>query len=261
MLDFDNIQDWGPRLTEELRRFLPESFHQQLADARPENVGSAYDFLYDLPSLPTIIDQALGWLAALEIAGYHGARLTDDELAAVQTAGLLPLNAKLRRERLVRVLSGHHRWDEVEAQLDEAIRRHSNREGQVHLMLSRHEVVDGDYRRNLSRGSEFDQNVADDLLGEEGIYLLSHYGEYRVLRFCMPGPQALNAANWLGGVEDARRRERIPSLVRQVLESWCVQQVRPNSPVQGRHCSMMFTETVSPDWIVGFSSFPSTLPR
>ena len=136
MFDFDNIQDWEPQLTEALRDFLPESFHQQLWNAKPENVGSAYDFLYDLSGLTMIIDRTLTWLATTEIAGYHGARLTDDELASVQTGGLLPLNANLRRERLVRVPSGHHNWTEVEAQLDYAIRRHSNREGQVRLMLS-----------------------------------------------------------------------------------------------------------------------------
>jgi len=261
MLDFDAIQDWDLQLTEALRGFLPDSFHQQLSDANPENVGSAYDFLYDLSGLHVIIDQTLSWLASTDIAGYHGSRLTDDELASVRTKGLLPLSGNLRRERLLKVLSVHHDWTVAEARLDEAIGRHSNREGQVHLMLSRYEVVSGDYRRNLSNGSEFDQSVARDLLGQEGVNLLAHYGEYRVLRFRVPGPQALDAANPFGGVEDARRRERIPNLVRQVLESWCVRQVQPDSPTQTRHCSMMFQETVPPDWLVSVESLPNTFAR
>ncbi len=251
MLDFDSIGEWGAELTKALHGILHASFEKRLRNANPRNAWSAYDFLYQLPDLDDLIDGALPWLRSITIAGYHGSRLTDAELASVQKRGLRPLEAKSRRNRLVRVLSAHRRWTEVEAQLDEVIRRHSFREGGAHLALARRELVSGDYyKHNLRFGSEFDQQVARNLLGEEEVQLLAQYGEYRVLKFGIPGSRALDAANALaGGVEADRAIERIPNLVNQVLSSWCFWRLHPSAEVRASHCSMMFVEPVHAEWL------------
>ncbi len=251
MFDFDGIDGWEPRLTEIVRGIVPDSFGAMLLEANPQSVWNARDLLFDLPELDALIDATVRWLRSTKIAGYHGSRLTDEELDSVQTDGLRPLNVESRRDRLVGLLSAHPRWAEVQAQLDDTIRRHRNREDQVHLALSEHDVVEGDYRRILSDGSEFDQSVARDLLGQEGVQLLAQYGEYRVLKFAIPGPRALAAANPFGGVEDSRARERIPNLVSQVLSSWCFRQARPGSEARAPHCSMMFEEPVPAEWLEG----------
>jgi hypothetical protein len=85
----------------------------------------------------------VAWLQSNEIAGYHGSRLTDEEFHSVKKIGLIPLDAETRRDRLIRALSHHPKWQEVKAKLDETIlaygqgNRAGHREGQVHLTLSK----------------------------------------------------------------------------------------------------------------------------
>jgi hypothetical protein len=114
--------------------------------------------------------------------GYHGSRLTQDEVASIREIGLIPLVAAARRSRLARAFSTHPRWTNVADQLDAAIHAHGageragRREAQVHLTLSRSGLT-GSFNHYLTHGSEFDQHVAYALLGQEGKDLLATDGE------------------------------------------------------------------------------------
>jgi hypothetical protein len=48
LVDFDEIDDWEPRLFAALRPLLPESFGQKLATAAPEYIEDARDILFEL---------------------------------------------------------------------------------------------------------------------------------------------------------------------------------------------------------------------
>ena len=265
MLDFDTIDDWEPELTSVLSPLLPDSFEHRLLDAELQCVENAREFLCELPGLDPVVDETLIWLRSTKIAGYHGTRLDDAELASVQKHGLLPLDARSRRDRLAAALSPHPEWSKVQARLDEAILSYGpmamagRREGQVHLALSKSDVASGGYRRILSNGSEFDQRVAGSLLGEEGMRLLAQYGEYRVLKFIIPGHLAVDAANPIFGIEWERAQGNIPSLIGHFLSSWCFIHAHPGATIQARHCSMMFEVPVPADWMEGFETL-STSP-
>lgn len=264
MLDFDTIDDWEPTLTSVLSPLLPDSFEQRLLDAELQCVENACEFLFEQPCLDLVVDETLTWLKSSKIAGYHGTRLDDAELTSVQTHGLLPLDARSRRDRLAAVLSPHPEWSKVQARLDEAILSYGpmavagRREGQVHLALSRSDVASDGYRRILSNGSEFDQCVAGSLLGQEGMRLLAQYGEYRVLRFSIPGHLAVDAASPFFGIEWERAQGNIPSLISHFLSSWCFRQAHPGATIQARHCSMMFKVPVPPDWMEGFETLSTS---
>jgi hypothetical protein len=94
-----------------------------------------------------VIDATLEWLRSSTIAGYHGTRLTDDEVRSVREKGLLPLDASARKARLVRALSQHSNWNAAVQRLDAVLKEHGpdnragHREGQAHLTLSRAGLV------------------------------------------------------------------------------------------------------------------------
>ena len=218
MLDFDNIDDWAPKLTAALSPYVPDSVKQKLVEAIPEYkyIEDVQDKFFDLTDRDAIIDAMVAWLRSKKIAGYHGSRLTDAEVHSVKVTGLIPLEAETRRDRLIRALSPPPRWPEVVDQLDAAIQAHGRgsragcREGQVHLTLSRTSLTQG-FNHYLIYGSEFDQHVTQELLGTEGMELLASYGEPRVFQVAVPGALALDAANRSFTVDDFRTEERFPT--------------------------------------------------
>ena len=258
MLDFDNIDDWGSKLTDALRPYVSNSVEQTLVKAAPEYIyiEDVEDKLFELTDRDAIIDAVGGWLRSRNIAGYHGSRLTDAEFYSVKATGLIPLEAEARRDRLIKALSPSPRWPEVSGQLDAAIQAHGqgnhagHREGQVHLTLSRAGLTQ-DFNHYLIYGSEYDQNVAKDLLGNEGMELLRRYGEPRVFQVAVPGAQALDAAN-----RNFFDREEVPNLLREFLKSWACRLVYPSFQSQTLKvdCGMVFRQTIPADWITGFDT-------
>lgn len=263
MLDFDNIDDWASKLTAALRPYVPKYVERKLMEAVPEYmcIEDVQDKLFDLTDRDAIIDAVVAWLRSRNIAGYHGSRLTDAEFYSVEVNGLIPLEAETRRDRLIKALSPYPRWPEVVDQLDAAIQaygqgsRAGRREGQVHLTLSRASLTQ-DFNHYLIYGSEFDQHVAQELLGTEGMELLASYGEPRVFQVVVPGALALNAANRSFAVDDFRDRGEIPNLVREFLKSWACRLVYPSFQSQTLKvdCGMVFRQTIPSAWITGFDT-------
>jgi hypothetical protein len=149
MVNFDDIDDWAPELTRALGRRVPKATRLKLAATKTKYLDTSLDLLFKLTDRDVVIDSTIAWISSTEIAGYHGSRLTDAEVASVQRIGLHPLKGEARRSRLVRALTPHPRWHQVKDQLDETIRAHGpgaaagRREDQAHLTLSRAGLTNG----------------------------------------------------------------------------------------------------------------------
>ena len=195
-IDFDEIDDWAPPLRSVLKVFLPLDIENILVSRRPEFVEDALDAIFEVSDRNAIIDTTLDWVRCETIVGYHGTRLTPEEIESIRDRGLLQLDASARRIRLTRALSKHPQWRSVSSRLDEALEKHGRgqcaggRERQVHLTLSRSGLVNS-FNHYLSHGSEFDQHVAYYLLGDEGKELLREDGAPTLLKFAVPGDVAL----------------------------------------------------------------------
>jgi hypothetical protein len=258
MIDFDDIDDWSPRLAFALGGLVPASVAPSLENAKLRYVEDACDMLFRLADREAILDATLTWLTGETLAGYHGSRLTDDEVTSIQTTGLIPLDAGARRERLARALARHPRWPEVSGQLDEAIARHGagnragNRVGQVHLTLSGSGLAEG-FNHYLTHGAEFDQHVAQSLLGPEGKELLAQDGMPTVIRVAVPGGVALDAAHPYFSISDLRERGEVPNIAGDFLEAWSYRLAHPGfqSRTLEVDCGLVFHAVVPPEWIVG----------
>lgn len=262
MIDFDDINDWAPKLASVLGPHLPNSVGQRLAAASPDYIEDALDLFFRLSLRDAVIDATLTWIRSTNIAGYHGSRLADDELASILANGLIPLKAETRRHRLIRALSPHPDWPRVADQLDAVIHAHGlggaagRREDQVHLTLSKAGLTNG-FNHYLTHGSEFDQHVACALLGLDGKELLARDGQPTVIRIAVPGPLALDAAHPYFDVDNMRARGEIPNLVREFLKAWSYRLAYPEfqSRTLSVDCGMMFRSIIPADWIVDFETF------
>lgn len=267
MLDFDNIEDWALKLTAVLRPHVPNSVEQTLLDAELEYIQDAQHILFELTDRDVIINAIIAWLRSKKIAGYHGSRLTDAEVRSIQLQGLIPLNAKDRRDRLISALSSHPGWPEVADLLHPLIRSYGqcnhagHREGQVHLTLSKAGLMNG-FNHYLTHGSEFDQHIAGDLLGAEGMNLLARYGMPRVFQLAVPGDMALNAANRYYSIDDFLERGEVPNIVSQFLTAWSCRLAVPDfqSDTMRVDCGMVFRQIVPAAWITDIQTLSTTLP-
>ena len=256
MLEFDNSRNWGPLLTATLSDLVSETVVEKLAAAAPEFVEDAFDLLLACTDRECVVDAAVGWIRSATVAGYHGSRLIDSDVDSIRAQGLVPLDAKARRERLARALSLHPQWDQVADQLDAAVREHGmgakagRREGQVHLTVSRSGLVNS-FNHYLTHGSEFDQRVTQDLLGSDGKEVLRRDGRARVICLAVPGDVALNAANPFFSVNDRLARGDVPNLVREFLTAWSYGLAHPefDCATLKLDCGMMFYSTLPPSWI------------
>ena len=257
MLNFDDIDDWAPKLGAALKQDVPSVIGTELVAAAPEYLEDAQDLLFKFADRDAVIDATLNWIRSTHVVGYHGSRLTDAEIASVRTIGLIPLKAETRRTRLIRALSPHPEWHVVQGRLDAIIQAHSHgavlgvREGQVHLTLSK-EGLTSDFNHYLRYGAEFDQHVADALLGPDAKQLLAQDGEPRVIQVAVPGAIALKAAHPYFGVDDLRKQGDVPNLVKEFLKAWTYRLAHPGFEPRTLQidCGMMFHSPVPAAWIV-----------
>jgi hypothetical protein len=139
VIDFDRTETWYPQLRAAFSSIVTDQALSTLSQSNPTYVEDARDDLFRLTVRNDVIDRTLEWLRSSTIAGYHGTRLTNEEVASVRVSGLSPLDAFARRERLVRALSPHSNWPTAEKRLDAVLKelgpnnRAGRREGQAHL--------------------------------------------------------------------------------------------------------------------------------
>jgi hypothetical protein len=127
-----------------------------------------------------------------------------------------------------------------------------SREDQVHLTLSGAGLTNG-FKHYLTHGAEFDQCVADVLLGPGGKELLARDGEPRLIRVVVPGPLALAAAHPYFSIGLMRGGGNVPNLVGDFLNAWSFRLAHPEfqSRTLEADCGMVFNTTVPAAWIIG----------
>lgn len=256
MLDFDSIDDWAPDLGRTLRDVVPAATRQSIAARKSEFIEGARDVLLSKVDRQTLVAAVLGWIRGAGVRAYHGTRLTESEIESIRDHGLRPLVAEQRRQRLERALSPHPQWPSVQGRLQAALEAYGgvgksgDREGQVHLTLSRAGLTKG-FSHYLTHGSEFDQHVAHDLLGASGVALLAQDGKPVVVAVDVPGPIALEGAHRHLSVEQMISRGDLPNLVREFLGDWAFRLAVPTHQSSARKldCGIWFRDAVPADWI------------
>lgn len=73
MIDFDEIDDWAPELSEALSQCVPHAFERRVADAAPKYVEDALDLLFEWAGRDAFIDATLDWIRSSRVVDYHGA--------------------------------------------------------------------------------------------------------------------------------------------------------------------------------------------
>lgn len=251
MIDLDTIDDWAPGFATVQKDNIPRIVATRMIEAKPQLIEDALCKLFALTDRKAVIVATLSWIRSATIAAYHGTRLTHAEADSIRANGLIPLEATARRRRLERALSRHPRWPEVSAKLDSIIADCANgREGRVTLAFSRLTLTNT-YNHYLTHGSEFDQCVAEHLLGQEGVHLLASDGNRVLIQIAVPGSIALTAANPYGTAEEILERGDVPQLAREFLEAWSYCLAHPNRKQEplGIRCDMALNHAVPPDWI------------
>ena len=232
ILDFDNSFTWGPQLGAALEGVVSQAVVKKLTAAAPEYVEDAYRMLLESTDCTKVMEGGTAWIRSSTVAAYHGTRLTNAELSSICRRGLVPLEATARRERLERALSQHPDWNGVANRLDSTLQKYGDggeageRQGQVHLTVSRSGLVDG-FNHYLTYGSEFDQTIAQDLLGTSGKDCLRGDGLARVICLAIPGDVALDAANRFKSVDEELAKGQAANLVHEFLSAWSYELTHP----------------------------------
>ncbi len=257
-LRFDNASEWEDSLALALEPVVGQAVRDKIAKQRGRYIEDAARVLFNHADRSTVIQMTIDWIESRCIAGYHGTRLTESEVRSVRDNGLIPLKIGSRVTRITRALSPHRDWPTRERVLIDAIASdqvgpQANRENQVHLTLSRSALVNG-FNHYLRYGSEYDYNLTSRLFGDSGLDLLAKDGSPFVICVCVPGREALLAANpyrhqseWLASGEPI-------GLVDCFLEVWAHRIVEPrfNPSDCNYDIGMIFGQAVPKDWIAGF---------
>lgn len=251
VFDFDDNNEWGPRLRELLRPHLPADIDQIVKAVRPEFIEDAADIVLSHTNQQVVAAAITEWLCTQQVRGYHGTRINASELNSICSDGLQPLRAQQRAERLERALSKHPRWPEVAHELPAALKlygagmRSGRREGQVHLTVSRAGLVDG-FNHYLREGSEFDWHVSHYLLGLEGQALIAADGDAYLITMRVPGDAALAACNRFGMPTDS-----FPNLVSDIVRVWSywLGDERYRASRLKLDCGMVFSDAVPASWL------------
>jgi len=265
LLDFDNIDVWAINLDKILYPLITDSTIKKIRESKFKYIEDSQDLLFKLTNRDQIINAVIEWICSNKIVGYHGTRITKVEIDSIRKNGLLSLNAIDRVSRLTRVLSSHPEWDDIKNKLNDTIQSHGKgnysgrREGQAHLTLSKSSLTNW-FNHYISYGSEFDQRVVVELLGEEGKDLLAKDGISKVIKFSIPGNLALKAAHPIGSLEQKIQNGEVPNLVNQFIKAWSCRIVNSNFQSSDLciDCGMVFLDTIPPEWIVEIKTI--TLP-
>jgi hypothetical protein len=219
---YDDNSQWGSALSAHLVDVVPANIIDALRANSSRYVEDAASILFSGvgSEKKRLIQVVESWIESQSVAAYHGSRLDAEDLKSVEANGLRRMVLAERPRQLEKKLSGHARWEMVKMSLEQVLREQCNkyqiggREGQAHATLSRAGLIYA-FNHYLTRGSEFDQHAAFQLLGSEGTELLTKYGRPILITLAVPGGNALEAANPFREIGD-----ECPNIVREVLQIW-----------------------------------------
>lgn len=265
MLDYDLIDDWAPRLDQALAVAVPLAARNAVVASAPVFIEDALDTLLQQTDRATVIRHTLNWIGSQTVIAYHGTRLNTVEARSIQASGLKPLLPQQRKQRLERALSKHSGWMTKAELIDQIIIAHSGigksgrREGQVHLTLSRSGLTGG-FNHYLTHGSEFDQQVAQELFGREGLDLLAADGKPIIVTVSVPGQSALLGSHHYLTPDAMIERGEVPNLVRELLEAWAFKLANPTYQASQRmtDCGIWFETPVPPEWVANIQEWSNS---
>lgn len=116
------------------------------------------------------------------------------------------------------------------------------REKQVHVALSRMAMFQ-DYEY-LFEGSEFDRRMLQSAGLDELLPLLKSRGKSRLVQVILPGSLALDGAHPFFPIDETRRIDLYPNLVRTLLTEFAWQLYNPSSPRRSLDLCLMFREAI-----------------
>lgn len=255
LFDYDDIDDWAPRLAVALQPLLPGDIAQRLRNADPHYVEDARDLLLESGDHDAIATTVLSFIAASTVAAYHGTRVDAADLQSISEQGFRPLRYEDRWLRLERALSRHPRWSQVAHKFPAVVDRMQSgstgkRDGQVHFTLSK--AGFGSFEHYLTHGSEADQHMARELLGGDSYAALAADGVPTCFKIGVPGPVALKAAHPFASAESQLGQGELPNIVRPVLDAFAFRMVKPGYQSSSLQidCGLVFYGTVPANWII-----------
>ena len=251
--DFDDIQEWGPRLTWALRDVVPESLREQVGGGTSVYLEDALDAVIAGSDETQLVEVTRSWLRGQQVIGYHGSRLSVAEIASVHADGVHALIPWRRQKRLETILSSHPGWEAARAVFEETLADFANgrfgcREGQAHLTLSRGALLTA-FNHYLIEGSEFDAAVAVKLLGEDALQLLQQGRSPVLFTVAVPGPIAIEVS------ERRAMPGEMSGTVRHVLQFWAHWMQEPELDPGTQHLDygLLFYEGIPASWMTGSS--------
>lgn len=121
----------------------------------------------------------------------------------------------------------------------------------MHLTLSRAGLL-GSFKHYLDYGSEFDQRVAEELFGDDGLQLLASDGAAVLCKFAVPGRSALKAAHPFFGIDSRIGQDDLPNVVNEFLKTMSYFVYDPSLVAENLmiDCGLTFFEVVPKTWIL-----------
>lgn len=258
MIDFDDLNSWENQLNFIMKKYMSDEVCCKLTLLPIKYYDVTASVLLKLlgkDKMKQAIDDILVWIKSSSVIGYHGTRLTEQELDSLEVQGILPLSPEKRENRIAKIIKGYKiSVDQLRKtiyQFGEGV-CNGKRKGQVHLTFSRSGLIN-DFPQYLLYGSEFDRKVICDLIGEnEGKKALKQYGYPKIIKVSIPGRIALEAAHPYLSIDRMRDKDTFPHIVRELLNVWVFRFIKKDfDPKQcGLDCGFIFKEKIPANWIL-----------
>lgn len=262
MIDFDDLNSWENQLNCIMRKYMSNEVCHKLSMAHIEYWDMSLSELVKslgLDKTNQVIDDIIAWIKKSTVIGYHGTRLTEQELISLKHEGILPLVPGKRENRIIQIIKGNKTCS-ID-QLKETIYQfgegacNGERKGQVHLTFSKSGLINF-FPEYLLYGSEFDRKIVCNLMGEEkGKGALKRYGCPKIIKVSITGEKALKAANFCFTIDEIRQRGDFPNMVKELLSVWTFRLIKKD--FDPARCELdrgfIFKEKIPPEKILQIS--------
>lgn len=268
MICYDEFETWEDSFGDLVKSLIGTQDLTKLTTTEFEYIEDAGVFVSSLTGIDLISAEILSWLTNNEFCVFHGTRLLPEEVASIQDAGLKPLTALSRQERLSKIFGDHDDWTNVKENLAEVLgdvgpkEKQGRREGQVHFSLSRSSLVNG-FDHYLTHGSEFDQQVASRLFTDDsGLRLLQSRTIPYLVHVKMGGEDVVKGTHPHFTYQDVVEMGEVPGLGSTFLNAWAFIKSRPDFDIKRLRtdCCMMQKEPTLPENIIKMEEFCEPSP-
>jgi hypothetical protein len=233
LIDYDQIDDWGPAFGEIVEAIAPEGLDSRLRGSNPEFVEDARDLVLQEVERGRLLAALNAALSSSTVRVFHGTRLTEEEARQIQSNGLRALKLADRGLALTTIFSQHPEWPSKQDLLADQLHRFGpgwikngsgrREDDSVHACLSRTGLIHG-CNHYLAYGAEVDQHIARALFADNsGLGLLRRNRTAKLISFTAPFLEAAAAANPYGFPNDC-----LPGILDRLVSAWAYKLSHPN---------------------------------